>query len=66
MKKGGETLDFAGMVLEHCFQCASKNNGESGLWIIADFTAAESGLDPFIDWNKDFIGKNQLKEKPGR
>jgi dimethylglycine dehydrogenase len=31
-----------------------------GVWTLdyrPDFTAAESGLDAFIDWNKDFIGK---------
>ncbi|MBL8710535.1 MAG: GcvT family protein [Rhodospirillaceae bacterium] len=32
-----------------------------GVWTLdyrPDFTAAESGLDAFIDWNKDFIGKD--------
>ncbi len=32
-----------------------------GAWTLdyrPDFTAAESGLDAFIDWNKDFIGKD--------
>ena len=31
-----------------------------GVWTLdyrPDFTAAESGLDAYIDWNKDFIGK---------
>ncbi len=31
-----------------------------GVWTLdfrPDFTAAESGLDAFIDWDKDFIGK---------
>ena len=27
-----------------------------------DFTAKESGLDLFIDWNKDFIGKESAKK----
>ena len=27
-----------------------------------DFTAKESGLDFFIDWNKDFIGKESAKK----
>ena len=31
-----------------------------GVWTLdfrPDFTAAESGLDSFINWHKDFIGK---------
>ena len=28
-----------------------------------DFTAAESGLDAFIDWNKDFIGKEPAERE---
>ena len=38
-----------------------------GVWTLdfrPDFTAAESGLDIFINWNKNFIGKEaSLKEK---
>ena len=38
-----------------------------GVWTLdfrPDFTAAESGLDMFIDWKKDFIGKAAaLKER---
>ena len=38
-----------------------------GVWTLdfrPDFTAAESGLDIFINWNKDFIGKKaSLNEK---
>jgi len=38
-----------------------------GAWTLdyrPDFTACESGLDKFIDWNKNFIGKEEsLKEK---
>ena len=38
-----------------------------GVWTLdfrPDFTAAESGLDFFINWNKDFLGKDAaLKEK---
>ena len=38
-----------------------------GVWTLdfrPDFTAAESGLDFFINWNKDFLGKEAaLKEK---
>lgn len=38
-----------------------------GVWTLdfrPDFTAAESGLDAFINWNKDFIGKAAaLKER---
>ena len=38
-----------------------------GAWMLdfrPDFTAAESGLDIFINWNKDFIGKEaSLNEK---
>ena len=41
-----------------------KNWGAWTLDFRPDFTAAESGLDMFIDWNKDFIGKDaSLKEK---
>ena len=34
-----------------------------GVWTLdfrPDFTAAESGLDAFIDWTKDFVGKRSL------
>ncbi|MEL0024024.1 MAG: hypothetical protein VW934_07205, partial [Alphaproteobacteria bacterium] len=34
-----------------------KNWGAWTLDFRPDFTAAESGLDVFIDWSKDFIGK---------
>ena len=37
-----------------------------GVWTLdfrPDFTAAESGLDAFIDWNKDFIGKEAALEE---
>jgi len=34
-----------------------KNWGAWGLDYRPDFTAIESGLDQFINWNKDFIGK---------
>ena len=33
-----------------------------GAWTLdfrPDFTVAESGLDIFVNWNKDFIGKKQ-------
>jgi dimethylglycine dehydrogenase len=33
-----------------------------GVWTLdyrPDFTPAESGLDAFIDWNKDFVGKEE-------
>jgi dimethylglycine dehydrogenase len=41
-----------------------KNWGAWSLDFRPDFTAAESGLDLFINWNKEFIGKNNaLKEK---
>ena len=41
-----------------------KNWGAWGLEYRPDFTALESGLDQFINWQKDFIGKKQsLKEK---
>ena len=35
-----------------------KNWGAWTLDFRPDFTAAQSGLDAFIDWNKDFIGKD--------
>tara|TARA_Y100000590_G_C15550878_1_gene950840 strand:- start:285 stop:1130 length:846 start_codon:yes stop_codon:yes gene_type:complete len=38
-----------------------KNWGAWGLDFRPDFTAKESGLDKFIDWNKDFIGKKYAK-----
>ena len=31
-----------------------------------NFTAAESGLDIFINWDKEFVGKKQLKMKKTR
>ncbi len=37
-----------------------------GAWTLdfrPDFTAAESGLDLFINWNKDFIGKNAAEKE---
>jgi len=38
-----------------------------GVWTLdfrPDFTAAESGMDAFINWNKDFVGKEvALKER---
>ena len=41
-----------------------------GAWTLdyrPDFTAKETGLDNFINWNKDFIGKeNAEKEKDKR
>ncbi len=44
-----------------------------GVWTLdfrPDFTAAESGLDAFIDWDKDFIGKKaaieQRKARPAK
>ena len=41
-----------------------KNWGAWALDFRPDFTAAESGLDLFINWNKDFLGKKAaLKEK---
>ena len=41
-----------------------KNWGAWTLDFRPDFTAAESGLDFFINWDKDFLGKNiALKEK---
>jgi dimethylglycine dehydrogenase len=41
-----------------------KNWGAWALDFRPDFTAAESGLDIFINWNKDFVGKEEsLKEK---
>jgi len=35
-----------------------KNWGAWTLDLRPDFTAAQSGMDDFIDWNKDFIGKS--------
>ncbi len=41
-----------------------KNWGAWGLDYRPDFSVVESGLDKFIDWKKDFIGKeNAVKEK---
>ena len=41
-----------------------KSWGTWGLDYRPDFTAAESGLDQFVNWQKDFIGKKaSLKEK---
>jgi len=45
-----------------------KNWGAWTLDFRPDFTAVESGLDAFINWNKDFIGKeptlNEKKQGP--
>ena len=44
-----------------------KNWGAWALDFRPDFTAAESGLDIFINWNKDFIGKQaSLDQKKTR
>ena len=40
-----------------------KNWGAWSLDYTADFTAAQSGLDVFIDWNKDFIGKSAAAQE---
>jgi dimethylglycine dehydrogenase len=44
-----------------------------GVWTLdyrPDYTAAESGLDAFIDWNRDFIGReaaaNERRQGPSR
>ena len=40
-----------------------------GVWTLdyrPDFTAAESGLDVFINWNKDFVGKQAALDERGR
>ena len=44
-----------------------KNWGAWALDFRPDFTAAESGLDIFINWNKDFIGKESslIEKKQG-
>jgi dimethylglycine dehydrogenase len=37
-----------------------------GVWTLdyrPDFTAAESGLDAFIDWSKEFVGKTAAAEE---
>ena len=39
-----------------------KNWGAWGLDFRPDFTPKESGLDIFIDWNKDFIGKKYAEK----
>ena len=43
-----------------------KNWGAWTLEFRPDFTAKESGLDSFIDWNKDFIGKESVKKDKSR
>ena len=43
-----------------------KNWGAWTLDFRPDFTAKESGLDCFIDWNKDFIGKESAKKDKSR
>ena len=44
-----------------------KNCGAWTLDFRPDFTAAESGLDAFINWNKDFVGKEAslIEKKQG-
>ncbi|MDH5796996.1 MAG: FAD-dependent oxidoreductase [Paracoccaceae bacterium] len=39
-----------------------------GVWTLEyrpDFTAAESGMDAFIDWSKDFVGKEAAEAERG-
>ena len=43
-----------------------KNWGAWGLDYRPDFTALESGLDQFINWNKDFIGKKASLDQKDR
>jgi len=67
-----EEIEFHGKDLDLKFYGAralmslrlEKNWGAWTLDFRPDFTAAESGLDIFINWNKDFIGKEaSLAEK---
>ncbi|GIT73720.1 MAG: hypothetical protein Ct9H300mP28_35340 [Pseudomonadota bacterium] len=48
------------------FNATGKTMGCLDNGFSSDFTAAESGLDAFIDWNKDFIGKEAAEKKTER
>ena len=66
-----ESIEEAGKDLGFCWYGARallsmRLEKQWGVWTLdyrPDFTAAESGLDAFIDWNKDFIGKEPAERE---
>ena len=69
--KLAESIEEAGKDLGFCWYGARallsmRLEKQWGVWTLdyrPDFTAAESGLDAFIDWNKDFIGKEPAERE---
>ena len=69
--KLAENIEEAGEDLGFCWYGARallsmRLEKQWGVWTLdfrPDFTAAESGLDAFIDWNKDFIGKEAAQRE---
>lgn len=69
--KLAENIEEAGEDLGFCWYGARallsmRLEKQWGVWTLdfrPDFTAAESGLDAFIDWNKDFIGKEAAERE---
>ena len=69
--KLAENIEEAGEDLRFCWFGARallsmRLEKQWGVWTMdfrPDFTAAESGLDAFIDWNKDFIGKEAAERE---
>ena len=69
--KLAENIEEAGEDLGFCWYGARASlsmrlEKQWGVWTLdfrPDFTAAESGLDAFIDWNKDFIGKEAAQRE---
>ena len=69
--KLAESIEEAGNDLGFCWYGARallsmRLEKQWGVWTLdyrPDFTAAESGLDAFIDWNKDFIGKEPAERE---
>ena len=69
--KLAENIEEAGEDLRFCWfgtraLLSMRLEKQWGVWTMdfrPDFTAAESGLDAFIDWNKDFIGKEAAERE---
>jgi len=69
--KLAESIEEAGNDLGFCWYGARallsmRLEKQWGVWTLdyrPDFTAAESGLDAFIDWDKDFIGKEPAERE---
>jgi len=63
IEKAGEPFNLKPFGLRALMSMRLEKNW--GAWTLdyrPDFTAKESGLDVFIDWNKEFIGKESAKK----